>query len=384
MSFRAAADLDPLGEGAAALVALHDALGDGRGARTTLEREVAQLRQALQEDPLHGARLRRLAELLATLAGRYRDDPSVPPATAADLAGATRAVAAVRGLLSGAPPLADAGPRPLAPHAEKTSAKAPGTGGLWGALPHPGMLGFFGEIWPHLHESAAALFPSPAGAPAHGPRIAAGADPRAAWIEASAAGCGLPGLRLFHAPASAPAGLVAATLDPEPALTLGPEALEGGAEARFRVGRALSLLRDRATALEWVGARELGVLYACAAATVAASPPAGAASLPEATLKTVARVMSRRDRKALALQTSRFAFESPDLARWQHAVLRTADRLGLLLAGDIAVGARVAAGGEGGAVTPEALHASARALDLLRFALSESYPVLRREAGLVP
>src|SRR5204863_467196 len=56
----------------------------------------------------------------------------------------------------------------------------------------------------------------------------------------------------------------------------------------------------------------------------------------------VEKTMSRRDRKALALQASRFGFESIDPDRWAFSVRRTADRLGLLLAGDVAAAARAA------------------------------------------
>jgi hypothetical protein len=131
-----------------------------------------------------------------------------------------------------------------------------------------------------------------------------------------------------------------------------------------------------------VTVKDLTALYACAALLVGAAPPPGAPTPSEAAQKTVARVISRRDRKALVLQASRFGFESADWARFQHAVLRTADRLGLIMAGDIALAARVAGGIEAAAATPEALRANPRARDLLRFVLSEGFPALRREAGL--
>ena len=119
--------------------------------------------------------------------------------------------------------------------------------------------------------------------------------------------------------------------------------------------------------------------------------------------------MSRRDRKALALQASRFGFESIEPSRWGLAVRRTADRLGLLLAGDLAAAARAAARTDparwkhavrktanrlghmldGGGTAPpdeaapssplEEVRGSERALDLLRFGLGDVYPALRSE-----
>src|SRR5262249_26260618 len=121
--------------------------------------------------------------------------------------------------------------------------------------------------------------------------------------------------------------------------------------------------------------------YACAAVVVGASAPASAPPPGEELQKTVARAMSRRDRKALGLQASRFGFENVDWPRWQHAVLRTADRLGLLLAADGGGGARVA-GALAGRATRQVLRAGGRARDLLRFAIGESSPALWRGAGV--
>ncbi len=63
-AFRRAAELDPLGEGTRALVALHDAAGDPGGALETVDHEVADVRRALAADPLDVRRLERLGELL--------------------------------------------------------------------------------------------------------------------------------------------------------------------------------------------------------------------------------------------------------------------------------------------------------------------------------
>jgi hypothetical protein len=94
------------------------------------------------------------------------------------------------------------------------------------------------------------------------------------------------------------------------------------------------------------------------------------------------RGIGRKERKALVLQASRFAFESFDLVAWHDGVLRTADRLGLMMAGDVARAAQALAGGEAAGDHPSAPAASVAtspaALDLVRYALSEQYAALRR------
>ena len=59
-------------------------------------------------------------------------------------------------------------------------------------------------------------------------------------------------------------------------------------------------------------------------------------------------------------------------------MLRTADRLGLLLAGDVAASALALAGG---APSPAQVATNPAALDLLRFALGEQYPLIKKGAG---
>jgi len=107
----------------------------------------------------------------------------------------------------------------------------------------------------------------------------------------------------------------------------------------------------------------------------------------------VNRTLGRKHRKALALQASRFGFERFDLPAWHVGVLRTADRLGLLVAGDVATAAVALAGmaraggaptgdSSGSAATPAARVAASRtALELVRFALGDRYPLLRRAAS---
>jgi len=93
--------------------------------------------------------------------------------------------------------------------------------------------------------------------------------------------------------------------------------------------------------------------------------------------------VGRKQRKALALQASRFGFEEIDIAFWHEGVLRTADRLGLMLAGDVASSALalVGAGAENRVVSATEVATNPAALDLLRFALGEQYPALRKGVG---
>jgi hypothetical protein len=100
-------------------------------------------------------------------------------------------------------------------------------------------------------------------------------------------------------------------------------------------------------------------------------------------LRAVTRAIGRKQRKALTLQASRFNFEKYDLAGWHEGVLRTADRLGLMLAGDVAASALAVAVGPLPSRPPSAADVATNpiALDLLRFALGEPYALLRREVG---
>src|SRR6185312_5469979 len=251
-AFRQAADLDPLGSGAAALVALYEAAGDPRGALEVVEREIADLRGALAGNPLDARRLGRLAPLPA-------------PAAVAPRAG--------RAFLT---EIADA---------------AAG--------------GFVAEVWPHLAEAAAAVLPA-AGRPRAAP-LGPEAAPRLAWIGAVAAAIGLPRLPVVVA-REAGAPLAAPSDDAEPALVLGPEAL-ASPHLRFHVGRALGLIAAGAVVLPRAQADDLAPLFACAALLAGASVPAGLPKPSESLLRDVTRVVGRKDRKALTLQASRFAFE---------------------------------------------------------------------------
>jgi tetratricopeptide (TPR) repeat protein len=403
LAFRRAAEMDPLGEGGRALMELHDAQGDARGAAQTLEREIAELRGALARDPFDEGRLARLEDFLAELARRA---PS--PVVAASHA----AVVEVRSLFqTGGEDLSAAHARPSAPKPFALRAGEAGAA-FWSRLAYPGALGFRAEIWPHLVESAAALFPPSAKAPpGRARRLNPAEEPRLGWVFATAAASGLGALHVYLSPAVPDAEPALIIEEPEAALVLGAATIEPSAATRFFVGRALAILRARGAVLDRVDPAALGPLFACAALASGAALPAELPRPDETTERIVGKTMSRRDRKALLLQASRFGFESIDPARFGIAVRRTADRLGLLLAGDVAASVRAAArtdparwqqavrktanklasmlSGDGKVAAPsdesahlsplDEIRGSERALELLRFSLGDVYPALRVE-----
>jgi tetratricopeptide (TPR) repeat protein len=401
VAFRRAAELDPMGEGNRALLALHDTQGDARGAAQMIEREIAELRVALARDPLDVQRLDRLAHFLAELARR------APSPVVAEARAAIQGALALLGA-----PARQTGEDAVKPAAPLRALAPRAPGAFWDELAFPGALGFRAEIWPHLVESALALFPEAGSAlPARARRLNPGEEPRLAWLEATASACGLAAVRIYLSP-SIPDATPAVIVDhPEVALVLGPAALDPKPATRFAVGRALSLLRAQAGLVDRVEPSRLGPLFAAAAEAAGAAPPKELGRADEQTERIVGKAMSRRDRKALALQSSRFGFESVDPTRWGQAVRRTADRLGLLLSGDVAACALAAARGDparwksavkkaadrlghilesdapppaegaaGDPTTLDEIRGSERALDLLRFVVGAAYPLLRRQA----
>jgi hypothetical protein len=90
--------------------------------------------------------------------------------------------------------------------------------------------------------------------------------------------------------------------------------------------------------------------------------------------------MGRKEMKALETYRARLESTTLDGGAWRAAVVRGADRFGLLVSGDAGACLRVLAGKGGGTLDlrrPECL-------ELARFALDERYTNLRRDAGLAP
>jgi len=344
-AFRQAADLDPLGPGVALLVGLYDAGQDARGALQIVEREIADLRGALAAEPLDEARLARLSDWLDE-ARRRGGTP-----------GGEDAVASVRALVTGGG--LRGGGAPPAPLAQSRA--------LLTGLADEAAGGFAAELWPHLAEVAEALFPAPAGEP-----LPPAAAERLRWTAPLAAALEIPRLELL---ARSGPGAPAVPVDRlPPALLVDPRA--GADELAFFGSRAIALLALRAGPLDRKPAADLAPLFSCAAVLAGGAVPKRLPKPSEAMLREVGRLLSRKDRKALALQASRFGFETLDLDAWRAAVLRVADRFALLAVGDPARAAVARAGGMA------AVAGDAAARELLAFALGETYVAARRAAGL--
>jgi tetratricopeptide (TPR) repeat protein len=367
LAFRRAAELDPLGDGTHELALLYERGGDEAGRVAVMERAIVEMRAGLEPDPLDVARLRRLQSLLRQA---WRDERGQD---------AVRATGEVLALLGQGEPAAPA------PHLISASP----SGAFWTALTDAPALGFMTEVWLLLADAIAELYPPDLAAlgAVRQSRIQAGDEPGLGWIIQTAAALGLPGL-VFHR-ATVAGGVIGP--DQSQAVELPAPLLVFGAATRFDgkgspspywVGRALGLLRLRATAVARLSARELQDIFAAAAVLAGAEPPPDAAGdqVSEAQVKALFKTLPRKDRKALGLQASRFGFERLDAAVWQRAVLDGADRLGLIVAGHLAVAAAAAAGLELPARADD-LRRSDAALDLVRFALGERFLAARREIG---
>jgi hypothetical protein len=205
-------------------------------------------------------------------------------------------------------------------------------------------------------------------------------------VEAATAAVGLPGLELWMPRKGAvePGDESVIPLDGgTPGLWLGPGALTGNATVRFRVGRALALMRERAVVIDRLSASELTTLFSAAARIAGASAAvlASTALLDITdTARALGKAMARKDRKALEAQAPRFDLDSSNPAGFRESVLATADRLGLFIAGDVAAAARVTGDFDPASdvvPTSAAIASRPRAIQLIRFALSDDYLALR-------
>jgi len=373
-AFTRAVALDPMGDGVLRLAELHGRFDDPAAQRAVLDAAITELRQRLMEDPFDVTRLRRLRDLYTARA----NGTDVTDVSAQGIA-ALGQILSVLGIsevaLSGRlAPLRGSAP----PSLMSSGVFGPG---FATRLRAPGATGFAAEIWGKIAFTAAEMFDATPAKPALRERVSSGTEPRLAWIETAAAAVGLPALELILSRrAEAPDDAVAAFDGAEPALLVGRAALMGGGAVRFRVGRALSLLQDHALMFAHRAPEELATLFAAAAVVAGATPGDGARPSSEVTgyAKNMHRLMGRKERKALELEASRFGFETVDGAAFQAAVLATADRMGLVLAGSIEAAVREICGGS--APTQAEIAGNPRAVDLLRFALSTEYLALRRDA----
>ena len=367
-AYARAARLHPLGEGVFRLAAVHRAAADLPALRGVLTAASAEMRRWLDEDPLNVACLQRLRDLCRLKARGHEGDP---------LAGmAVGVLGQLLGLL-GEPVEPLPGTRP--------TFATPVAADFWRRLQAKEVEGPAGTVWETIARAAGELLPP---APPHPPprdKVSAGSEPRLAWIEEAARALGVGGIKLGLAKRPDPNDdSVVIWEGGEASLVVGRGALVGGAAVRFRVGRALWLLHARGAALDRLSEPELEGLFAAAAAAVrgADRPTPGTPDEVAQRARQLVRTMSRKDLKVLEGQASRIAWDQLGAAAFRAGVLRTADRMGLLFAGDLPVALQIVCGKSASQpIGREVIAAEPRALELVRFALGEDYLALRAEAG---
>jgi hypothetical protein len=233
-------------------------------------------------------------------------------------------------------------------------------------------------VWPLIGEAAArveGLDAGQFGASRH-TRVLPGSEPRLAWLEAAALSLGIGPMSVHVAGAD---DLAVLALDgSEPTLLVGRGILGGDPPSRFRVGRALFLLRQRASTVERVPPPDLADTIRSAALLAGAHPPGVDPNILKARTKALGKALGRKELRTLEALRSRFDAEPLDVVAFRTAMLRGADRFGLLVAGDLAACLRAQTGGESRA----ALLRRPECIDLIRFAMDDRYAALRREVGL--
>jgi tetratricopeptide (TPR) repeat protein len=359
-ALRAALTLDPLGE---VISELSATIGEGPLSpedAAAINSVLADLRRGLEKDPLQLRPLECVRDLAAL---RGLSDLSASASQLLTALGAGAARGRARDLQ-----------RPVALD-------------RLGAAGAPGdrtSLALMREVWPQIAVAVAKLYsPQPLELGiSKQTRLPPGSDPRLTWLESAGAAVGLQSLSIHVPPLD---DLYVAALDlPESALALGRGVLGGDPVSRFRVGRVLALLRECATVLERVAVGELELIWS--AAVYLGNPRWFDRTRPhfdEATLKAssrrLAKGMSRRELKNLESYAVGFEHTPLDVATWRESVLRTANRFGLLVTGDLAAALRAVA--QRPSPSRQDLLA-APCQDLIQFAFSDRYGAVRREAGL--
>jgi hypothetical protein len=169
--------------------------------------------------------------------------------------------------------------------------------------------------------------------------------------------------------------LVAVFGVPEPgALCVGAGAASGGSpRSRFELGRALVLIRERLSALEAITDDD-AVATLEASLRIATGQTGPAAPMVAERERQLGKALGRKEKKALTGLASGLpdqgGFRAMALS-FREAALSTADRAGLLVSGDVASAVDALGGRQ-----------SARAQDLIRWAVSEDHLRLRKELGL--
>jgi hypothetical protein len=162
-----------------------------------------------------------------------------------------------------------------------------------------------------------------------------------------------------------------------PVVVLGPRLLGGDEdlaplEARFLLARAAELCRPERIAAAGLPAADFAALCAALVRTFGKPGTSGKAGEQDEHLRTTLPVRLRTQLERL-LATAHDQEQPLDPARFGQACQRAADRLGLLLCGEIDVALRLA--GAGTATQPRALH-------LVELSLAERYLAARATLGV--
>ncbi|MCC6747300.1 MAG: tetratricopeptide repeat protein [Deltaproteobacteria bacterium] len=266
------------------------------------------------------------------------------------------------------------------------------------ALVAPGARSAYGEIWAAIAPCVPRLFPDrvPVDLAAFGVGRADRIDrrvggPVSSTLDRIAQAFGLSDFEIYVSRAQP--DLVAGLPVEKQVLVVGHQVVANmGPAERFRVGRTISLLRERAQALEVLERKDLELLLA---GSIFAVEPGASFELPRPQVEGAARrlqkAMSRRERKLLPLAVARFMQEGGEVDGWVRGVLATANRVGLLICGDLPAAmdqlvrdpsAAVGAPGRATARIVEAIRAEPQATQLLLYSVSRDYLSLRRELQL--
>jgi cellulose synthase operon protein C len=287
--------------------------------------------------------------------------------------------------------LLNLGQRPFAPARDLTQES-------WrNRLMHPRARGLPIEVWSVIANAVRGLHPQEVAAVAGGKTERINLKNQAAeWpiLDRIARTFAASGFEIYASRDPQQVAVVAA--DP-PALVVGAAASgTPNAAMRFRLGRALALLRDRTMLVAALPPEELTVLFAAAAraggSDVAYQVPA---ALVEERAKLMNKLMARSERKGLAVLAGRIGRELEEPRDFRTGMEISVARAGLLAAGDLqAALAELTPGIEAPSArrsrsTDElvarfnsaAENLTAR-LDLLSFATSADHLALRGELGL--
>jgi len=130
--------------------------------------------------------------------------------------------------------------------------------------------------------------------------------------------------------------LAGVALNP-PALVIGHSLVTSmDGTQRYHLGRTLSLMSNKAFALEVLTHDELSILFTGALANVERDNDFGMAKKQlKVESKRVWKSLARKTRKLLPDAVARFRKDGGDLQAWIEDILGTADRVGLLVSGDI-------------------------------------------------